>query len=54
MKEFFFLRGLDVRETNRIVSDRSEWWGFKRRECMGCSLRDEPLTLMRCYSWGLP
>ena len=25
-----------------------------KRECMGCNLGDEPLTLMRCHSSGLP
>ena len=28
--------------------------GVCEGECMGCSLRDEPLTLMRCHSCGLP
>ena len=27
---------------------------FCEGECMGCSLGDEPQTLMRCHSCGLP
>ena len=36
-------RGLDVRQTRRMVHDR---WG----EYMGRCLGDEPCTLMRCHS----
>ena len=43
-------RGLDIRQARKMVEDRSEWWGFMRGECMWCSPRDEPLTLMRCHS----
>ena len=47
MKECLRKRGLDVRQARRMV-------GVCERECMGCSLEDEPLTLMRCHSCGLP
>ena len=28
--------------------------GVCEGECVGCTLRDEPLTLMRCHSCRLP
>ena len=34
------------RQARRMVQDGSEWQGFVRG--------DEPLTLMRCHSCGLP
>ena len=46
-------RSLNVSQARRIVYDKNEWKEFLRGECLGYSLRDEPLTLMRCYSCGL-
>ena len=54
VKECLKKRGLYVGQARRIVQDRSEWRGFVRGECMGHSLGDEPLTLTRCHSCGLP
>ena len=45
-------RGLDVRQARKMVQDRSEWQGFEGK-CMGLSPWNEPLTLMRCHSYGL-
>ena len=50
MKECFRKRGLDLRQLRKWC--RIE--GVCEGECMGCSLGYEPLTLMRCYSCGLP
>ena len=50
VKECLKKRGSDVRQAIRMVQDRSEWWGF----VMGCTPGDEPLTLMRYHSCGLP
>ena len=52
MKDCLRKRGLDVRQTIRMVQDRCEWQSFVR-ECMRHSLGDEPLTLTRCHSCGL-
>ena len=54
VKECLRKRGLNVGEARRMVQDRSEWWGFVRGECMRRSLAEEPLTLTRCHSCGLP
>ena len=54
VKECLKKRGLDVRKTRRRVQDRSEWRRFVRGECMGYSSGDEPLTLTRCHSCGMP
>ena len=35
MKEYLRKRGLDVRQAWRIVQDRSECWGFTRRDAWG-------------------
>ena len=45
-KECLKKRGLDIRQARRMVQDR--------RECMGHSPGDEPLTLMRCHSYMKP
>ena len=34
VKECLRKRGLDVRQSRRMVQDRSEWRGFVRWECM--------------------
>ena len=34
-------RGLNVRQSRRMVQDRCEWRGFVRGECMGRSPGDE-------------
>ena len=48
-------RGLGIRQTRRTVHERSEWRGFLiKGECKGCSQGDEPSTLKRCHSSGLP
>ena len=48
LKESLMKRGLDVRQERRMAQNRSEG------ECMGHSLGDEPLTLMRCHICELP
>ena len=35
MKDCLRKRGLKVRQTRRIVQDRSEWWGFVRGNVWG-------------------
>ena len=35
VKECLRKRGLDVRQTRRMVQDRGEWWGFVRRNAWG-------------------
>ena len=52
VKECLKKRGLYVRQAMRMVQDRSEWWGFVRRDAW-FSPGDEPLTLTRCHSYGL-
>ena len=47
-------RGLNVSQARRRVQDRSEWQGFFVGEYMGRCPGDEPLTLTRCHSCGLP
>ena len=42
------------KRARRMVQDRSEWWGFVRRECMRCSPGDESMTLMKCHSYMKP
>ena len=47
-------RGLNVGQARRVVYERNEWREFVKGECLGCSLGNEPLTLTRWYSCGLP
>ena len=45
-------RGLDVRQTRRMVHNRSLWRGFMRGECMGRCPGDELQTFTRCHCCG--
>ena len=54
VKKYLMKRGLDVRQARKMVQDRCRWRGFVRGDCMGHNPEDEPLTLMRCHSCGLP
>ena len=54
MKNILAKRDLDVRQARKMVQDRSEWQGSVREKCMVGSQGDEPLTLVRCHSFGLP
>ena len=47
VKECLKKRGLDVRQARRML-------GVCEGECIGHSPGDEPMTLSRCYSCGLP
>ena len=47
-------KGLYVRQVKRMLSDRSEYWPFVRGNAWGVALGNEPLTLARCHSCGLP
>ena len=35
VKERLRKRGMDVRQSRRIMQDRSEWWGFMRGNAWG-------------------
>ena len=45
---------MDVDQARRMVQDKSEWWGFVRVNVWGIVWGNEPLTLMRWYSYMKP
>ena len=53
MKDCLRKRGLEVRQSRRMVQDRSEWQGFVRGNEWGHSPEDEPKTLTRYHNCGL-
>ena len=42
VKECLRKRSLDVRQARRMVQDRSEWWGFVRRNARGVAQEMNP------------
>ena len=53
VKECLRKRGLDVRQSRRMIHDRSEWWGFVRDNAWGIT-QGMNQTLTRCHSYMKP
>ena len=59
LKECLKKRGLDVRQTRKMVQDKSEWWGFVRGNAWGIAQGMNPrpwwdTTVVGCHSYMKP